>query len=97
MTVTKITTTEFEGLFTGKNVNRTYSGRVGCMCGCLGKYTEGLNDRILKNVLKRITDGEYTSIEVTDSYVYLENRTPPDTERPYDRAEGRCYAFYFEA
>ena len=27
-------------MFTLANVERVYSGKLGCMCGCQGKYTE---------------------------------------------------------
>lgn len=66
--------------------DKTYSGRVGCMCGCKGKYTEGLNKTILKKAIALLESGEASEVDVNfnGGYVYVANSE-----------NTRCYAFYF--
>jgi hypothetical protein len=49
----KLTAKELAGI-TSANIDQVYSGKQGCMCGCLGKYFENPNRMVNKvlNILK---------------------------------------------
>lgn len=80
-----------------QTVERSYSGKKGCMCGCKGKYSEKPStvQTHLKNALKRIDEMWVTELQVSLSrkpdwtlteiggYIYLEFE------------DERCYCFYF--
>lgn len=67
------------------NFARAYSGKIGCMCGCKGTYTEEQKKITarMKNACQAATDGEATEIEIRDQYVYIASET------------GRCWCFYY--
>lgn len=54
---------------TFENVKRVYSGKTGCMCGCIGTYKE--TERSKKIVFNKILKGEYKTDEGANC-VYLE-------------------------
>jgi hypothetical protein len=69
-----------------KNVYKVYSGKRGCMCGCLGKYsytakgavdnspgydvTDSINERSVKIITTKVLKNPLTKIE--DGMAYVE-------------------------
>jgi hypothetical protein len=73
------------------SVESTYSGKPGCMCGCRGKYTEGLNKAIVKNMIATIEQGYEGDLDFQPSqYLFVEAKSPTDGE------VNRYYAVYFK-
>jgi len=56
------------------NIKRIYNGKMGCMCGCNGKYTnnDGSNDRSIKIMAKKILTNP--NVVYQDDYAYIEDR-----------------------
>lgn len=53
------------------NVDRVYSGRPGCMCGCRGKYTnEGRGVKIMYNKVMN-----HPGVEMGDDYAFVDTGT----------------------
>ena len=65
---------------TPAQVERVYSGRQGCMCGCLGKYSEDArNVKRILNILK-----SDTRTQIQDGYIlYTDFDKVRDGERNY--------------
>lgn len=57
---------------TPAQLKRAYKGKVGCMCGCRGKYYEP-DDRMLVKILRTIQANEET-IEVDPSGEWIAAR-----------------------
>ena len=67
---------------------KTYSGKIGCMCGCLGKYSytakgavengpgydvsDSVNERSVRIITKKILANPLVKFE--DNYAYVEDR-----------------------
>jgi hypothetical protein len=67
---------------------KVYNGRIGCMCGCLGKYSytakgavehspgydvsDFVNERSVKIIAKKILSNPLAKFE--DNYAYVEDR-----------------------
>jgi len=67
---------------------KTYSGRIGCMCGCLGKYsytadgaknyspgydvTDSVNERSVKIIAKKVLSNPNVKFE--GDYAFVEDR-----------------------
>lgn len=67
---------------------KSYNGKVGCMCGCLGTYSEMefTNRSRINSIIANIELGEdftYSSALGGEEYVYSEN------------GNGKCTAVYF--
>lgn len=70
-------------MFTLANVQKVYSGRPGCMCGCRGKYSyaqgceEGyddqVNERSVKLIFNKVMNNPKHKIE--DGIAYVETAT----------------------
>ena len=67
------------------NVARVYSGKIGCMCGCNGKYTynEGVphedwqgavNVRSVKIITKKVLSNPNANFDESPNYVFVEDR-----------------------
>lgn len=66
--------------FTVAQVKRVYSGKPGCMCGCLGKYYEP-GDRMIAKVLRILQADPRTVLE--DGIAYTPRNLLADGERSY--------------
>ena len=55
-------------------IEKIYSGKSGCMCGCKGQYYDDQKriSRVLKNMLKFAADNNLDLIEDGD-HIYVEN------------------------
>jgi hypothetical protein len=78
---------------------KTYSGRIGCMCGCLGKYSytadgaanhgpgydvqSSVNERSVKIIAKKVLTNP--NVEYAGNIAYVE-----------DRVKGTMKAIYFK-
>ena len=83
------------------NIVKTYSGRIGCMCGCLGKYSytadgaknygpgynvdNSVNERSVKIIAKKVLTDPRADRSESDEYVFVE-----------DRAKGTIKVVYFK-
>lgn len=73
------------------DIERAYSGRKGCACGCKGTYTDkpgGIKSR-LKNAMALTaddSDSEITEVVSCPTYLYIGYTTLCGVER--------CYCFY---
>jgi hypothetical protein len=72
------------------NIVKVYSGRIGCMCGCRGKYsytadgaanhgpgydvTEMINERSVKIMAKKVLSDPRADRTESTEYVYVEDR-----------------------
>ena len=70
------------------NIVKTYSGKIGCMCGCLGKYsytadgaqnfgpgydvTDSVNERSVKIIAKKVLSNPTAKSD--GNFVYVEDR-----------------------
>ena len=68
------------------NIVKTYSGRIGCMCGCQGKYSytedgaknfgpgynveDSINERSVKIMARKVLTNP--SVKYEDDYAYVE-------------------------
>jgi len=68
------------------NIVKTYSGRIGCMCGCQGKYSytedgarnfgpgynveDSINERSVKIMARKVLTNP--SVKYEDNYAYVE-------------------------
>ena len=80
---------------------KTYSGKIGCMCGCLGKYSytadgaknygpgynvdNSVNERSVKIIAKKVLTDPRADRSESDEYVFVE-----------DRAKGTIKVVYFK-
>jgi hypothetical protein len=78
---------------------KTYNGKIGCMCGCLGKYSytqdgaenhgpgynvqDSVNERSVKIIAKKVL--AHPNVEWQDNIAYVE-----------DRVGNRMQAIYFK-
>jgi hypothetical protein len=78
------------------NVAKVYSGKIGCMCGCKGKYTynEGVphedwqgavSVRSVKILAKKVMSDPRANWDESNEYVFVE-----------DRAKGTIKVVYFK-
>ena len=67
-------------------VAKVYNGRIGCMCGCLGKYSynEGVphedwqgavSTRSVKIIAKKVLTNPKANWDESKEYVFVEDRT----------------------
>lgn len=62
------------------NIDRVYSGKQGCMCGCNGNYyTEG---RMIKRVYNIVMS--HPKLKIEGTFAYIDDRS------------GRNYVVYFK-
>jgi hypothetical protein len=54
-------------------VVRVYSGSLGCMCGCKGKYSD--SDRSRKIIFNKIMRNPNHKFDAAGTYVYVETET----------------------
>ena len=77
-------------------VAKVYSGKIGCMCGCKGKYSynEGVqhedwqgavNVRSVKIMAKKVMSDPRANFDESSEYVFVE-----------DRAKGTIKVVYFK-
>jgi hypothetical protein len=83
------------------NIVKTYSGKIGCMCGCQGKYsytedgaknygpgydvTDSINERSVKIMARKVLTDPRANRTESDEYVFVE-----------DRIRGTIKAVYFK-
>lgn len=83
-------------MFNIDRVAKVYSGKIGCMCGCRGKYSynEGVphedwqgdtNVRSVKIIAGKVLRNPNRNETESDNYVFVE-----------DRAAGRIQVVYFK-
>jgi hypothetical protein len=61
-------------MFTLANVEKVYSGKMGCMCGCRGKYTEPTDSaRSVKILFNKVMNNPARKVE--GNYAYVETAT----------------------
>lgn len=58
---------------TNDDVESTYSGKPGCMCGCRGKYYHELNRFVVAHMIDMIGGHKATEIAVNERYIYAAN------------------------
>lgn len=67
---------------------KTYSGKIGCMCGCLGKYSytadgaknfgpgydvsDKVNERSVRIIAKKVLSNP--NVQFEDNYAFIEDR-----------------------
>ena len=56
-----------------ENVSRVYTGFPGCMCGCIGKYSEG--DRSKKIIFNKIMRNPNHKFDADANCVYVQTNT----------------------
>lgn len=71
-------------MFTLANVEKVYSGRLGCMCGCRGKYSyargceEGyddqVNERSVKILFNKVMNNPAHKVEDNCAFVETDTR-----------------------
>lgn len=59
--------------FTVDNLNQTYSGKPGCMCGCLGTYTT--KQSTMKKAFNRLIKDPNVQLDVDAKCIYVETST----------------------
>jgi hypothetical protein len=83
------------------NIVKVYNGRIGCMCGCRGKYSytadgaenfgpgydvsDMVNERSVKILAKKVLNNASAVRTESTEYVYVE-----------DRERGRIQVVYFK-
>ncbi len=83
------------------NIVKTYSGKIGCMCGCNGKYSytedgaknfgpgydvsDSVNERSVKIIAKKVLSNPNANFDESPDYVFVE-----------DRARNRIQVVYFK-
>jgi len=71
-------------------IAKVYNGRIGCMCGCLGKYSytadgaanhgpgynvdDMVNERSVKIIAKRVLNNPQANTVESAEYVFVEDR-----------------------
>jgi len=84
-----------------QNIVKVYNGRIGCMCGCRGKYsytadgaanhgpgydvTEMVNERSVKIMAKKVLSNPLANRDESTEYVFVE-----------DRANNKIQVVYFK-
>jgi hypothetical protein len=84
-----------------QNIVKVYNGKMGCMCGCNGKYsytedgaknfgpgydvTDSINERSVKIIAKKVLSNPLANREESTEYVFVE-----------DRARNRIQVVYFK-
>lgn len=84
------------------NIVKVYNGRIGCMCGCQGKYSytadgaenygpgydvsDSVNERSVKIIAKKVLNNPKANRTESADYVFVE-----------DRAANRIQVVYFKA
>ena len=62
-------------MFTLANVKTVYSGRLGCMCGCRGKYTEPHESaRSVKILFNKVMNNPAHKVEDNCAFVETDTR-----------------------
>lgn len=72
-----------------KNVERVYSGRIGCMCGCRGNYSE--HKSTVTRLFNRLLTAPETKVEVSDL-----GRPTAKIEYMHAQIDGRQLCVYFK-
>lgn len=83
------------------NIVKVYSGKIGCMCGCNGKYSytadgaknfgpgydvsDSVNERSVKIIAGKVLNNPNADRTESDEYVFVE-----------DRARNRIQVVYFK-
>jgi hypothetical protein len=83
------------------NIVKVYSGKIGCMCGCRGKYSytadgaenfgpgydvsDMVNERSVKIMAKKVLNNPGANRTESNEYVFVE-----------DRVKGRIQVVYFK-
>jgi hypothetical protein len=84
-----------------QNIVKVYNGKMGCMCGCNGKYsytedgaknfgpgydvTDSINERSVKIIAKKVLSNPLANRDESTEYVFVE-----------DRARNRIQVVYFK-
>ena len=72
------------------NIAKVYNGKMGCMCGCNGKYSytedgaknfgpgydvmDSINERSVKIIAKKVITNPNANWKESDGYVFVEDR-----------------------
>lgn len=75
-------------MFSNQNIIKTYNGRIGCMCGCLGKYSytadgaknygpgydvsDSVSERSVRIIANRVLNNP--NVQFEGDYAYVEDR-----------------------
>jgi hypothetical protein len=84
-----------------QNIVKVYNGKMGCMCGCNGKYsytedgaknfgpgydvTDSINERSVKIIAKKVLSNPLANRDESTEYVFVE-----------DRARNKIQVVYFK-
>jgi len=84
-----------------QNIVKVYNGKMGCMCGCNGKYSytedgaknfgpgydvmDSVNERSVKIIANKVLNNPLANREESTEYVFVE-----------DRARNRIQVVYFK-
>lgn len=77
-------------MFNLDNIAKVYNGKIGCMCGCQGKYsytkdgaenygpgydvTDSINERSVKIIAKKVLTNPLADRTESTEYVFVEDR-----------------------
>jgi hypothetical protein len=84
-----------------QNIVKVYNGKIGCMCGCRGKYsytadgaenfgpgydvTDSISERSVKIIAKKVLSNPLANRDESTEYVFVE-----------DRANNKIQVVYFK-
>lgn len=55
------------------NIDQSYSGGVGCMCGCQGTYSN--DPTVVKRAFNRLINNPNVKVDVKNKCIYVETAT----------------------
>jgi hypothetical protein len=86
------------------NIVKVYNGRIGCMCGCLGKYSytqdgatnygpgydvqDSVNERSVKIIANKVINNPNAKWDDTAEFVYVEDRVANKIQVVYFKKNG---------
>jgi hypothetical protein len=72
------------------NIVKVYNGKIGCMCGCLGKYSytqdgaenfgpgynvaDSVNERSVRIIAKKVLNNPNANKDESSEYIFVEDR-----------------------
>ena len=86
------------------NIVKVYNGKIGCMCGCNGKYSytadgaknfgpgynvdDSVNERSVKIIAKKVLTNPNANFTESDEYVFVEDRVANKIQVVYFKKNG---------
>ena len=86
------------------NIVKVYNGKIGCMCGCNGKYsytqdgaenygpgydvTDSVNERSVKILAKKVLNNPNANRDESAEYVFVEDRVANKIQVVYFKNNG---------